>query len=106
MGSSKYGKLAPTWLYRGEEKELFETQVEVDAAWNEGWSDDPDNKPEEPVIVQEPTWREIIKSVEFAGTLDSLEIFRKAEESREKPRKAVLDAIEEREKILLDEDTE
>jgi hypothetical protein len=30
-------KTAPTWLYRGEEAKVFQTQEDVDRAWGDGW---------------------------------------------------------------------
>ena len=30
-------KIAPTFLFKGTEKRSFFTQVEVDAAWEDGW---------------------------------------------------------------------
>ena len=32
-----FDKLAPTWLQKGDEHKLFNTQKEVDKAWSEGW---------------------------------------------------------------------
>jgi hypothetical protein len=37
MAQIDYCRLAPTWLSKGDEKKLFKTQAEVDAAWDSGW---------------------------------------------------------------------
>ncbi len=66
----EFSKKAPTWLFKNGKRKLFQTQLEVDAAWEDGWhgSQDPD------VENGYPRFRSKIELIGHAKTIGMIDL--------------------------------
>ena len=90
------GKTAPTWLSKGEEKKLFMTQSEVDAAREDGWRSKVDSPkepgPKEPGLNAADT----IAAIRLCESLQKVQLIVDSENARPEPRKTVISAFIEK----------